>query len=120
MNDTLDFQSALGNFIGTEHYYFNPLYKWMKYTDGVKFFAENAGGGAYWLLDIIGTETKKLLDQVGFLSIELEVNDGKAQLRITDGDYKPMMSKAIGFTDCPAGTWKFFLVDSVLMLSSEY
>lgn len=120
MNDTIDLQSSLGNFIGTERYYFNPLYKWMKYTDGVKFFAENAGGGAYWLLDIIGTETKRLFDEHGFLSIVLDVKDGKAELRVEDGDYHLLMKRDIDFTDCPDGVWRFFMQGDVLMLTSEY
>jgi hypothetical protein len=120
MKDTLDLQSNLSQFIGTEKYYFNPLYRWMQYTEGAKYFFENAGGGAYWFSDIIGTEMKDMALRTGFLSITLSVTNGKAVILVTDGDYEEMYRKHISFTDCPDGEWKFFVVGGVLMLTSEY
>jgi len=112
--------SALTQFIGTEQYFFNPLYRWMKYTDGVKFFAENAGGGAYWLLDIIGTELQEIARNESFISIDFTVTDGTGLIVADDGDGGVMYERVIGWTDCPEGTWHFFLCNSVLMLRSEY
>ena len=54
MLELAKFKAELGQFTGTEHYYCNPLYQAMNYTDGVKYLAATVG--AYWLLDIIGTE----------------------------------------------------------------
>lgn len=119
--DTLDLQSNLSQFIGTEQYHFNPLYRWLKYTDGVKYFAENAGGGAYWFLDIVGTELRELANFRGFLVIELLVNDsGNADIFVTDGDDSQLLKRHIGWSDCPPGNWRFFLQGDVLMLTSEY
>lgn len=118
--DTLELQSGLINFYGTENYYANPFYQWMRYTDGVKFFFENAGGGAYWFSDIIGTEMKKLTATEEFIVIELKSDGKSADIIGTDGNENEVYRRKIEFTDCPAGKWKFFLTDNVLMLASEY
>jgi hypothetical protein len=119
--DTIELQSSLAQFIGTEQYYVNPLYRWLKYTDGVKYFAENAGGGAYWFLDIIGTELLDLARREGFLTIELLVReDSSACIVVTDGNGHTLKSRPIDATDCPTGNWRFFIQSDVLMLTSEY
>lgn len=119
--DTIELQSSLTQFIGTEQYHFNPLYPWLKYTDGAKYFAEKAGGGAYWFLDIIGTEFQPMTRRSSFLTIDLLVNDsGNADIFVTDGNDRQLLKKRIGWTDCPIGTWRFFLQNHVLMLTSEY
>jgi hypothetical protein len=62
----------LSQFYGTENYYktflFNPH---LKHTDGVQYFAENAG--AFWFLDIIATDIFSLTKSQPFLSIILQV-----------------------------------------------
>ena len=117
----MSFASDLDQFIGTEAYYVNPLYRWMQYTDGVKYFAQHAGGGAYWLLDIIGTEIKELYDHRGFLCINLKVHENEScDLVVEDGDGSELRTRRMSFTDCPVGAYKFFLTGNVLMLASEY
>lgn len=119
--DTITLQQELEQFIGTEKYHYNPLYRWLKYTDGVKYFAENAGGGAYWFLDIIGTELRSLAHFRSFLVIELRVHANQsADIVVTDGDDSELWAKVISATDCPTGNWRFFLQGDVLMLTSEY
>ena len=120
MNDTNELKMALAQYYGTEGYFFNPLYKWMNYTDGVKFFAENAGNGAYWFLDIIGTEFKLIAKVEEFINIKLAVTNNSAVLSADDGDGNELFSKIITYTDCPEGTWKFYLTNNILMLPSEY
>ena len=121
MNDTIDLQSSLGQFIGTEQYHFNPLYRWLRYTDGVKYFAENAGGGAYWFLDIIGTELVSLARSQDFLTVDLKVHANEScDIVVTDGNDNELWRRLIGWTDCPVGDWRFFLQNNVLMLTSEY
>jgi hypothetical protein len=115
-SESLSFE--LAQFIGTEQYHFNPLYRWMKYTDGVKYFAEKAG--AYWLLDIIGTEMQEIARRELFISIDFTVREGTGLIVADDGDGGVLYERVIGWTDCPEGTWKFFLCNSVLMLRSEY
>lgn len=119
--DTIDLQSQLAQFIGTERYHYNPLYPWLKYTDGVQYFAQNAGGGAYWLIDIIGTELMQLAKNEEFLTIDLVVRENQsAGIVVGDGNGNTLKTKTIDATDCPVGTWGFFLQHNVLMLASEY
>lgn len=118
MPNTIDLESALGQFIGTERYFYNPLYPWMQYTDGVKFFAEQAG--CYWFLDILGTELASKVRRNPFMSITMDVNDGTANIIVTDGNDGHVWSRKEIYTDCPAGKWRFFLTSKVLMLTSEY
>ena len=118
MPNTIDLESQLGQFIGTEHYCFNPLYPWMKYTDGVAYFAEHAG--CHWFLDILGTELAAHVRRNPFMAITMSVKDSIANIVVTDGKDNNIWSRKEIYTDCPAGNWKFFLTDKVLMLTSEY
>jgi hypothetical protein len=115
METTLD----LSQFTGTEAYHrtflFNPD---LVHTDGVQYFAETAG--CYWFLDIVATEFYPLTEHEPFLSIQLVVEDGIADICVEDGDCKVLKQKHIAHTDCPDGLYKFFLTDNVLMLTSEY
>jgi hypothetical protein len=111
----------LSYFIGTEQWYHHPLRREMLYTDGVKFFAEHAGGGAYWFLDIVATEIFPLLAKEPFMLVELQVEDSNVcRIVVSDGDGNEVYTKDIDYTDCPAGLWKFYLTDNVLLLPSEY
>ena len=109
----------LSQFIGTSSYYptfmFTPK---LHHTDGVQYFAENAG--CFWFLDIVATEIYPLLKREPFISITLISLDSKAKIVATDGDEKEIFTKSIGYTNCPVGIYKFYLTDNVLMLTSEY
>jgi hypothetical protein len=109
----------LSQFTGTEAYHrtfvFNPN---LKHTDGVQYFAEQAQ--AFWFLDIVATEIYPFSDKYPFMTIYLIVKDGKAEIIVQDGDISRLMQRQIEFTDCPEGTYEFFLMDDVLMLTSEY
>ena len=56
--DTQDLQRHLRQFTGSECWYRHNLNRNTIYTDGVQFFAENAG--AYWFIDIVATELHAL------------------------------------------------------------
>ena len=78
-------------FMGTEQWFRHPLSSNFKYTDGVKFFAEHCGGGAYWLMDIIQTEVVPLLTEENyFISIKMDVllgeNNKVATIVADDGN----------------------------------
>ena len=107
----------LSPFYGTEHYYGHPLTQSV-YTDGVKYFAEVAG--AYWFLDIVFSEYHRLMRDLGFITIDLHSENGKADITVTDGNNKTLAEKHIDITDCPDGLYKFYFQDGVLMLTSEY
>ena len=40
MTQVIDLKTELAQFIGSEHLYFNPLYRHLNYTEGTKYFAE--------------------------------------------------------------------------------
>jgi hypothetical protein len=71
-------------------------------------------------LDIVATEIYALTKKDPFLSIELKVKDGLADITVEDGDCKLVWQKTMIHTDCPEGIYSFFLTDNVLMLTSEY
>tara|TARA_Y100001937_G_scaffold113337_1_gene161898 strand:- start:785 stop:1210 length:426 start_codon:yes stop_codon:yes gene_type:complete len=130
-----DMQTAdLNMFTGTEGYIrynmpLTPKDQQMLLTDGAHYFAENCGGGAYWLMDIIQTEVVPLLTEENyFILIKMDVLQGEnnkvATIVADDGNDNLLWSRDIGFTDADIGTWKFYLIDDgrqkVLMLPSEY
>ena len=107
-------------FTGTEQWFRHPLSSNFLYTDGVKFFAEHCGGGAYWFLDILATELADLQETEEFMSITLHVVDSSAKITADDGNGNVLYTKNIDFTDAEEGTWKFFFTNNVLLLPSEY
>lgn len=120
MKTTQDLEAGLAPFYGTELWHRNPLYPRMTYTDGVQFFAENAGNGAYWFLDIVGTEVHHLHGKAEeFIVVVLDSDGKKAKLSADDGDGNVFWKRDIDFTDCPAGRWKFYLENNVLCLPAE-
>jgi len=121
MLELAKFKAELAHFTGTEHYYFNPLYKQMRYTDGVRYLASTVG--AYWLLDIIGTEfcpRQTSGEWDSFVAIKLTVAMQSMMISIQDGNHNEYLHKHISFTDFPEGEWSLWLVDGVLLLPSEY
>lgn len=127
--DGQDLKLNLGQFTGSETIFFHSLNRRINYTEGVRFFAQNAGNGAYWLLDILATQSEILqgVAEHGFCVVILKVVGTVGQLTVArdfsedagafeDDTY----TRAIDFTDCPEGTWKFYFVDNVIMLPSEY
>jgi hypothetical protein len=117
--DMKDSKFDLSQFYGTENYYKTCLFSPnLKHTDGVQYFAEQAG--AFWFLDIIATEVYPLTKKEPFLSIKMTVINWTAQITVENGDLKTLKTKKIEYTDCPQGLYEFFLTDDVLMLTSEY
>jgi hypothetical protein len=109
----------LSGFYGTSAYHQSSLFSKMVHTDGVESFANQAH--AYWFLDIVSSEIAPFLEKEYFLEIELDVLPmGGAVIQVSDGDLNHVFTKAIEFTDCPVGKYKFFLTDNVLMLTQEY
>lgn len=111
-------RADLSAFIGTEQWHRHTLNRHMLVTDGVKYFAETAG--CWWFLDIVATEVFCLQATHPFLVIDLDVNDAKAVIRVTDGNDVVLFKRHIHFTDAPAGNWRFYLTDYVMLLPSEY
>ena len=129
-------------FTGTQQWFRHPLSSNFLYTDGVKFFAEHCGGGAYWFLDILATELADLQEKEEFMSITLDVVensaetagflqekedsisitdvvDRSAKITVDDGNGNVIWTRNIHFTDAEKGSWKFFFTNNVLLLPSE-
>lgn len=116
----------LHQFTGTAQYFkhaFNPKFV---YTDGVRHFAREAGGGAYWFLDIMATEVHALHNKKEeyFLSVKMTVREHKAVIIATDGNDTVLWHRDLEYTDCPEGVWEFFMIydgeQSVILVTSEY
>lgn len=111
--EQLKLENIMGYCYGTEHYYKNQLLPFV-YTDGVKTFVENAGGGAFWFLTEVMILVKDIKD---FASVVLKVKNGKADILVDKNN-----KKHIAYTDCPDGDWEFFYEpeSKVLMWRGEY
>lgn len=120
-----DLHALLSNFTGTENYYRHPLCRRVVWTDGVKAFADAAGG--YWLLDILATELPPLVKTHGMIFAAMTVKHGKASLRASHGGgHKNLWVRTVDYTDCPEGEWRFWMAEggpddtTVIMLPGEY
>lgn len=109
---------------GTDNYYRHSLVRNFVYTDGVRDCAQ---AGCYWLIDILATETLKIVRaEAGVLGIvTVTVADSKADidLKFAD-DAPPAWTRHVEFTDLPDGEWLFGLQydgeRAVLYLLSEH
>ncbi len=112
----------LSCFTGTENYWKNAMLCF-QYTDGVKFLAVEAN--AYWLLTDISAfqrlpAVQAYLKRDYFQSWTLRVADNVGILTLTDGNGNVIHKHRYMYTDFPLSEVKFYLVDGVLMLVSEY
>lgn len=107
-------ESIYAHATGTEAYHklgLSPVVA----TDGVLAVCQHAG--AFWLFDAITSYSRKEEFQIW----ELESKDRKAVLTMKEDSDQPILVRQdIGHTDFPEGLWKFYLIDGVLLLPSEY
>lgn len=107
---------------GANRFYRHPLVRTFIYSDGVQEVAE---AGCYWMLDIIGTECLSLVRDEGRQGIvNVEVQDGKASMRLSFDDDSTAWRKKVDYTDMPDGDWAFVLgwdgQKMSMILLSEY
>lgn len=110
----------LSNFWGSEQLFFNPLFRAIKYTEGVQFLAAN---GAGWLIDAIlshGIYTKAVARE-DFIVATLKVNlkERTAVLTFDDGNDNVVATQKFEYTDFPLPEISFYLENKTLMLPSE-
>lgn len=125
MKDANELRRALAQYNnGTGQYHRHGLVRSVIATDGAKFFFENAGHGAYWLFDIMATETKKTVETRSFAKVIVKSNGKNAVVDTEDGNGNVLKTKRIDITDCPEGEWPFFMVNDgdyqVILLPTEY
>jgi hypothetical protein len=116
-------QAELDRFIGSELLWHQPLL-FFKYTDGIKFVAEK--GNAYWLLTDISAfqHHRSIVEHAKndhFQLWKLTVrSDETATLTCDDGNGHVLFTHEYHYTTFPLPEIKFYLVDKILMLPSEY
>lgn len=106
---------------GSETVYRHTLNAKFNYTEGMKALFTHAGGGAYWLSDILATEPAIAagVKKDGFCVGVLSVIGTVANLTVAV-DYAEnaepshrfltvIFTRQIAHTDFPEGTWKFYL-----------
>lgn len=132
MIDGNELSNQLRQFIGSEQVFYSPLNRSVLYTEGFKHFLQNAGNGAYWLLDILITQPEILkgVRDHGIVFIHLKVGNSQAKLYVNrDSGEAPLYERLIAFTDCPEapssiddpkGEWLFYFAGNTIMLPSEY
>lgn len=133
-------KAELAQYYGSETAYRHALNAKFNYTEGMKALFTHAGGGAYWLSDILATEPDiaRGVKENDFCVGVVESSGSTATITVCV-DYKDdaepgqraiqvLWSRHIDVTDFPEGTWKFYLAyptigsSSVLfaMLPREY
>lgn len=118
MIEAAKLKSELAMFTGSENLFRHPMTR-MVYTDGIQHFARQAQ--AYWFLDIVGTEILPYTKTEDFITVELIVSEGsKAVIKADDGNGRVLHTRQIDFTDAPVGTWRFYLIGTTFLLTSEY
>ena len=113
MNTLHNINSDFSVYNGSEAFYKH----WLCgiYTEGIKAVADDLN--AYWLIDAVFSYNRKEEFQIW----TLEVTDGKAVLTMKEDSDRPVkVRQEIPFTDFPEGIFKMYLIDSVLLLPSEY
>lgn len=96
----------LANFYGTSSWHkWSPLFPNMLLTDGAKYIADNGGeGGAYWLMDAIGSYQATLVKKPAFRDAQfwnLKVNPDKSATLTCreDSNISPEVEQFIDYTD---------------------
>jgi hypothetical protein len=107
-------EEDLGQFIGTTRYFKGGV-PWQPflYTEGVQYVAEH--GGAYWLLDAIGScqsnmkiKDNPMLQELQFWTLQVKL-DRSAELICESDRGKVVVRQHIDFTDFPLKQIQFYL-----------
>lgn len=111
--------TALAQFTGTTQWYYHPLFKAYRYTDGIRFLAQNAG--AYWLLEfILSHQSNAKIKATSFQSWKLVREGEGCIITVDDGNKNEIETFQINYTDFPLDSIRIWMVDDVMLLPSEY
>ncbi len=118
-------KAELAQCTGTQFYFRYTLNSKFRYTEGILHMAKICE--AFWLIDAIMsyqreeiiTEDQKLQE---FQLWKLQVNQetDTAVLSCEDGNKNLILTQEIEFTDFPLAEFSCYLIDKVLLLTSEY
>jgi hypothetical protein len=109
--------SSLSNYFGSENFYFNPMFKTIKYTDGVKHVSDNGGG---WIVTdaLAHVMLNKKLRGHEFISIKFAKKGNGAVATYDDGNGKVLAKQDYAVSDIPCDV-KMYCEYGVMMLTSE-
>ena len=122
--------NELSNFTGTENYYKD--FMGLVLTDGTKYFMDNCRCG--WLISdiaVINAMDKKILENRAngnnFLIVSLKIDriNKKCEWNLREDSDEPILySQKYDYTDIAEhygeDEIKFYLIDNILLLESEY
>jgi hypothetical protein len=127
--------SDLDGFTGTEGYHKLTYLKGLVCTDGVKYLAEHAGGGCFWLVDAVASHLPQVLKNAKLREFQLwrlertpNTEHGVTLTCRGDTHDKPVVTQVIEYSDFPAELMPFeWYVGPgpdgkymVMLLKSEY
>jgi hypothetical protein len=109
----------LSSYYCTDQYFTEPLFKGIKWTDGVNYIMKN--GYSWFVTDALSVIVcTPLIRREEFLVIKLtRAGDNEADLTIDDGNDHQLYDQHYDLTDAKRDL-RLYLRDSVLMLPSEY
>lgn len=114
--------SELEQYYGTEHYYKAHPFSQMVITDGVKAFAEKCS--CFWAIDEVALANRALMSKDSFVVIKFNVSKtGMNTMTAQQDTDQPIIwqKKIKDVCKCiPQGEYKFYLIDNVMLLPSEY
>jgi len=117
-----EFSRVLAEFRGTDIYHLHRLPNGMsiKITDGCSYVREHAGGGAYWLYDLILSYQMKLRNELFQVWKLTRQPDQKWYVECSDGNGGFLVGQEIPYSDFPIDSIELWLIDGVCLLPSEY
>ena len=104
---------------GSENLYRYSFSKFI-YTDGVKSLVQHCK--AYWLIDlIISHQTHAVVGKEPFQVWNLKrIANDSFDILATDGNHNKVTSQQISFSDFPYDMATLWLIDTCIMLPTEY
>ena len=117
-------KSELDNFYGSMCYYKANIFSNIVITEGVRYFCDVCE--CYWLLDeAIIYALRELSKKYSFLIVEFKVTNkrGTTYIEVKEDSDTDILFRRRTKDLCkkiPIGEYKFYLIDNVMLLPSEY
>lgn len=128
--DAAELSENLPYFIGSDDVHrWSILFPRFFLSDGAKFLADNAGGGAYWLMDLIASYQPRLIkrgERFQVWTIKRKPGTSEASVYCTDGNAhdKYLVRQKILYTDFPLDKFQLYAIWDgsalVIKLPNEY
>ena len=119
-----ELHSELNNFYGSMAYYKANIFSNIVITEGVRYFCDICE--CYWLLDeAIIYALRELSKKYSFLIVEFKVTNkrGTTYIEVKEDSNTELLFKRRTkdlLNKIPIGEYKFYLIDNVMLLPSEY